>query len=181
MNSNRKMYLYSGLAIAVSVVAYFVITKGKKPPPDHKKDVLPDVTTQTGDVITAEQAMIDAELKEMLNKTISEVNATLINKPVFTKLDNVKVRSSNFVNNGIVNNVMSSISNKGTLLGNIVAVFEDKGKLTNNDGKIFKWFKIKPAQVTLDDMNRNKDFLTRKFLPEYKELIYVREDVIKLK
>jgi len=45
---------------------------------------------------------------------------------------------------------------------------------------VFKWLKIQPAQVTLDDMNKNKDFLTRRFLPEFKEVIFVREDVVKL-
>ena len=30
MNSDKKLYLYSGLAIALSVVAYVVITEKKK-------------------------------------------------------------------------------------------------------------------------------------------------------
>jgi hypothetical protein len=59
-------------------------------------------------------------------------------------------------------------------------VVEDKGKLTNSEGKVYKWFKIKPAQITLDEMNRNKAFLTRVFLPEYSEVIFVREDTVTL-
>jgi len=180
MNSDKKLYLYSGLAIALSVVAYVVITKNKKGGTSASNTVKPDVKTTTGDMISNEQSVIDSSLQEILNKTVSEANTTLQGKPVFTKLDNVQVRNSNFVNNGIVNNVMSSISNKGTLLGNVIAVVEDKGKLTNINGKVFKWLKIQPAQVTLDDMNKNKDFLTRRFLPEFKEVIFVREDVVKL-
>ena len=181
MNTDKKLYLYSGLAIALSVVAYVVITKKKKGSSDPSITVKPDVTTTTGDVISNEQAVIDSSLQEILNKSLSEANAILKGKPVFTKLDNVQVRNDSFVNNGIVNNIMSSISNKGTLLGNVIAVVEDKGRLTNTSGKVFRWLKIQPAQITLDDMNKNKDFLTRKFLPQYKEVIYVREDVIKLK
>jgi hypothetical protein len=180
MNNDKKLYLYSGLAIALSVVAYVFITKKKKSDTDPTNDVKPDVTTTTGDVISNEQVVIDSSLQEILNKSLSEANAILKNKPVYTKLDNVQVRSDSFVNNGIVNNIMSSISNKGTLLGNVIAVVEDKGRLTNTSGKVFKWLKINPAKVTLNDMNKNKDLLTRKFLPEYKEVIFVREDVVKL-
>jgi hypothetical protein len=180
MTSNKKLYLYSGLAIALSLVAYVVITKNKKSKTDPTSDVKPDVTTTTGDVISNEQVVIDLSLQEILNKSLSEVNTTLKGKPVYTKIDNVQVRNDSYVNNGIVNNIMSTISNKGTLLGNVIAVVEDKGRLTNTSGKVFKWLKINPAQVTLNDMNKNKSLLTRKFLPEYKEVIYVREDVIKL-
>jgi F0F1-type ATP synthase delta subunit len=180
MNSDKKLYLYSGLAIALSVVAYVVITKSKKANTDPTTNVKPDVKTTTGDIISNEQSVIDSSLQEILNKSLSEANATLQGKPIFTKLDNVQVRNGNYVNNGIVNNIMSSISNKETLLGNVIAVVEDKGRLTNISGKVFRWLKIQPAQVTLDDMNKNKAFLTRNFLPEYKEVIFVREDVIKL-
>jgi hypothetical protein len=40
---------------------------------------------------------------------------------------------------------------------------------------------MKPAQITLDEMNRNKGFLTHVFKPNTtgKE-IYVREDTVKL-
>ena len=76
---------------------------------------------------------------------------------------------------------MSTITNRGTLLGTVIQVVDDKGKLLNPQGKVYKWFRVKPAQITLDDMNRNKDFLTHVFLPDStgKE-IFVREDAIKL-
>jgi len=105
----------------------------------------------------------------------------LINKPIYTKLDTVKVRSQNYVNNGFFSNVMSTITNRKFLLGNVIQVVDDKGKLTNPNGKVYKWFRIKPAQVTLDEMNTNKSFLTHTFLPDStgKE-IYVREDTVQL-
>jgi hypothetical protein len=180
MTKDKKLYLYSGIAIAFAVVAYVFITKKKKGGNGTTDIAKPDVKTTTGDIISNEQSVIDLSLQEILNKSLLEANAILKSKPVFTKLDNVQVRNDSFVNNGIVNNIMSSISNKGTLLGNVIAVVEDKGRLTNTSGKVFRWLKIQPAQITLDDMNRNKDFLTRKFLPEYKEVIFVREDVVKL-
>jgi hypothetical protein len=187
MNSDKKLYLYSGLAIALAVVAYLVITK-KKPlrsvsdkdseGTDSETDV---AITTTGEVVDNEQVVIPASLIEILNKTSAQATLDLINKPIYTKLDEVKVRSENFVNNGIVNNIMSTITNNGTLLGNVIQVVDDKGKLKNPQGKVYKWFKIKPAQITLDDMNRNKSFLTHVFLPNSTgRVIYVREDTVKL-
>jgi len=187
MNSDKKLYLYSGLAIGLAVVAYFVITN-KKPLPSvsdedsENTDAETDVAvTTTGEVIDNEQVVIPASLTEILNKTSTQATLDLINKPIYTKIDDVKVRYANFVNNGIVNNIMSTITNRGTLLGNVIQVVDDKGKLKNPQGKVYKWLKIKPAQITLDDMNRNKNFLTQVFLPNSTgKVIYVREDTVKL-
>ncbi len=185
MNSDKKLYLYSGLAIVGAIVAYAIITR-KKPLNSSEGSGVPDPETNvsvttTGDVVDEEQTIIPVTLADILKKKPSEATIALINKPVYTKLDNVKVRYDNYVNNGIVSNVMSTITNRGTLLGNVIQVVDDKGKLKNSDGRVYKWFKIKPAQITLDDMNRNKSFLTHVFLPNTtgKE-IYVREDTLKL-
>jgi hypothetical protein len=187
MNGDKKMYLYSGLAIALAVVAYLVITK-KKDMPNASSEGTPVAddsgnvaTTTTGEVVSEEQVVIPTALAEILNKTSAQATVDLVNKPIYTKLDDVKVRYQNFVNNGIIDNVMSTITNRGTVLGTVIQVVDDKGKLVNADGRILKWFKIKPSQIALDDMNRNKSFLTHVFLPNTtgKE-IYVREDTVKL-
>jgi hypothetical protein len=186
MNSDKKLYLYSGLAIAGAIVAYVIITKKKPLISNEEGSGVPDAettvsVTTTGEVIDQNQVLIPTTLVEILKKTSAEATAKLINKPIYTKLDNVKIRRENFVNNGIINNIMSTITNRGTLLGNVIQVVDDKGKLTNPDGKVYKWFRIKPAQITLDDMNRNKGFLTHVFLPNTtgKE-IFVREDTVQL-
>jgi len=186
MNSDKKLYLYTGLAIVGAIIAYAIITK-KKPLPDSSEGAgIPDpetnvAVTTTGEVIDVEQVIIPATLTEILKKTSAQATVALINKPVYTKLDNVKVRYEPYVNNGFFNNIMSTITNKGTLLGNVKQVVDDSGKLTNPDGRVYKWFKIKPAKITLDVMNRNKDFLTHVFLPDSTgKQIYVREDTLKL-
>lgn len=186
MNKDKKIYLYSGLAIVGAIVAYVLITK-KKPlaSSSNEGSGVPDpettvATTTTGEVVDQSQVNIPKTLSGILKKTSAQVTVDLINKPVYTKLDDVKVRDSNYVNNGIINNIMSTITNRGTLLGNVIQVIDDKGSLKNNDGRVYKWFRIKPAQVTLDEMNRNKSFLTHSFLPETTKEIYVREDVVRL-
>jgi hypothetical protein len=187
MNGDKKLYLYSGLAIVGAIIAYVIITK-KKPLSDGSSEGtgIPDpetnvAVTTTGEVIDQNQVQIPTSLSEILKKTSAQATVALINKPVYTKLDDVKVRSENFVNNGIIDNVMSKITNRGTLLGNVIQVVDDKGKLVNNDGRVYKWFRIKPADITLNDMNRNKSLFTHTFLPDStgKE-IYVREDTVKL-
>jgi hypothetical protein len=186
MNSDKKMYLYSGLAIVGALVAYVIITKKKPSPTDSEGTGTTDTETTvavstTGEVIDQSQVIIPVDLANILKKTSAQATALLINKPIYSKLDNVKVRMDNFVNNGVVNNIMSTINNKGTLLGNVIQVVDDKGKLTNPEGKIYKWFKIKPSQVALDDMNKNRDFLTRLFLPSTTGgVFYVREDTVRL-
>lgn len=186
MNGDKKLYLYSGLAILGAIIAYAIITKKKPLPNSSEGTGIPDpetnvAVTTTGEVVDIDQLIIPATLVEILKKTSAQATATLINKPVYTKLDNVKVRNEPYVNNGLINNIMSTITNRGTLLGNVIQVVDDKGKLTNSDGKVYKWFKIKPAQITLDDMNRNKDFLTHNFLLNTTgKQIYVREDALKL-
>jgi hypothetical protein len=187
MDSDKKLYLYSGLAIVGAIIAYVVITK-KNPLSNNSNEGtgVPDpetnvAITTTGDVVDQEQIVVPTSLSEILKKTPAQATTALINKPIYTKLENVKVRYENYVNNGIINNVMSTITDRGFLLGNIVQVVEDKGKLKNNDGRVYKWFKIKPAQITLDEMNRNKGFFTHVFLPNSTgREIYVREDTIKL-
>jgi hypothetical protein len=187
MNSDKKLYLYSGLAILGAIIAYVVITK-KKPLANNLSEGTgvpdPETTvnvTTTGEVVDQEQVEIPTALAEILKKTSAQATSALINKPIYTKLDDVKVRNQNFVNNGIIDNVMSRITNRGTLLGNVIQIVDDKGNLKNNDGRVYKWFRIKPSQIALDDMNRNKSFLTHVFLPNStgKE-IYVREDTVKL-
>lgn len=186
MNEDKKLYLYSGLAIVGAIIAYVIITKKKPLVASSEGAGVPDeettvAVTTTGEVIDQEQVVIPATLAEILKKTSAQATVALINKPVYTKLDDVKVRNENYVNNGFINNIMSTITNRGTLLGNVIQVVDDKGKLTNPDGKVYKWFKIKPAQITLDDMNRNKSFFTHVFLPNSTgKQIYVREDTLKL-
>lgn len=186
MKSDRKLYLYSGLAIALSVLAYMVITRKKNSEDVVVEEEIVDengnvATTTTGEAVDPEQLIIPKTLSDILNKTSSQATVALINKPIYTKLDEVKVRNENYVNNGIINNIMSTITNTGTLLGTVIQVVDDKGKLKNSEGRILKWFKIKPSQTALDDMNRNKSLLSHVFLPESTgKQIYVREDAVKL-
>ena len=85
MNSDKKLYLYSGIAIALSVVAYVVITRKKKLDTDPSAiEVKPDVVTTTGDEISNEQAVIEPALAEILKLPLAQSKAKLLGKKIYS-------------------------------------------------------------------------------------------------
>jgi hypothetical protein len=180
MNTDKKLYLYSGLAIALSVVAYVVITKKKKSDTDPTKNVKPDVITPTGDVISGEQAVIDPTLQEIVKLPLAQAKAKLLGKEILSKVENINPRQTPYVNNGwfVNNSVGGRITQKDTIIGTITDVVNDKGLLSNNSGAIYKWFKINPSKEAVSQIKEDSNILlggtkTKTF--------YVREDVVKLK
>jgi hypothetical protein len=180
MNDDKKLYLYSGLAIALSVVAYVVITRKKKLDSDPTLvEVSPDVTTTTGEVISSEQALIDPTLSDILKLPLAQAKAKMLGKQIYTKIDNVNPRQSPYVNNGwLVNNgVGGRITQKDTLVGSVTDVVNDSGSLHNTSGNIYKWIKVKPSQEAIKQIKDDSNIL----IPTKTDTFYVREDVIKLK
>jgi hypothetical protein len=183
MNSDKKLYLYSGLAIAISVVAYVVITEKKKlkldPSKDNNSDTNLDVETSTGDTITVEQAIIDKNLQEILNTPLSNAKSKLVNKTIYTKLDNVTPRTTPNVNNGLINNSYGGIIvDKNTKIGIVKDIVEDSGKLKNPQGNVYKWLKVLASKEAIDSINSTKSFWNTSLSNGI--TFYVREDVIKL-
>jgi hypothetical protein len=183
MNSDKKLYLYSGLAIALAVVAYVVITK-KKPlpttpsneetPTDEQDDV---VVTPSGDTITVEQATVDPTLAEILKLPLSKIKLNMLNKKIYTKLDNVNPRTTPYVNNGAFNNTYGGkIEVKDTLIGVVKDVVEDTGKLTNPQGSVYKWFKVLASKEAIDSINNTKSWWNSPLREGI--TFYVREDVV---
>lgn len=179
MNSDKKMYLYSGLAIALSVVAYVVITKRKKANTDPTTNVKPDVTTTTGDVISNEQAEIDLSLQEILKLPLEQAKAKMLGKDIYSKLENINPRQSAYVNNGwfVNNSVGGRITQKDTLIGKVTDVKNDIGLLRNGSNSIYKWFKVEPSPEAIKQIKEDSNIL----LGTKTDTFYVREDVIKLK
>jgi hypothetical protein len=179
MNSDKKLYLYSGLAIALSVVAYVVITRKKKTDTDPSANqVKPDVTTNTGDEISNEQAVLDTTIADIIKLPLAQAKAKLLGKNIYTKVDNVNPRRTPYVNNGwLVNNsVGGKITEKNSLIGSVTDVVNDKGLLRNNSGSVYKWIKVKPSLDAIKQIKDDSSFL----IGAKTDVFYVREDVIKL-
>lgn len=181
MNHDKKLYLYSGLAIALSLVGYVLIVRKKKLDSDPSSYIVKeDVVTTTGDTISNEQAVVDKTLKEIFELPLQQAKSKLLGKEVFTKVDNVNPRQTPNVNNGwfINNSVGGRITKKDTLIGKITDVGQDKGLLRNNSGNIYKWLKINPSNEAVKQIKDDSNILiggtkTKTF--------FVREDVVKLK
>jgi hypothetical protein len=173
MNSDKKLYLYSGIAIALSVVAYVVITRKKKLDTDPSAiEVKPDVVTTTGDEISNEQAVIEPALAEILKLPLAQSKAKLLGKKIYSKVDNINPRQTPYVNNG----VGGRITQKNTLIGSVTDVVNDKGLLKNNSGVIYKWIKVKPSPEAVKQIKDDSSIL----MGTKTDTFYVREDVIKL-
>jgi len=179
MNSDKKLYLYSGLAIALSVVAYVLITKKKKLDSDPTSQVKPDVKTSTGDEITNEQSVVDTALASIVKLPLAEAKSKLLGSNIYTKLDNVNPRQSPYVNNGLLvnNGVGGRITQKDTLIGKVTDVVNDAGSLRNGSNTIYKWFKVNPSPEAIRQIKEDSNIL----LGTKTDTFYVREDVIKLK
>lgn len=180
--NDKKIYIYSGLAIALAVVAYVVITK-KKPLEDTSlssstQEDENNVETTTGDEITIEQNLIEPTLKEILKKPLAQIKLSLLNKKLYTKLDDVNPRVSAYVNNGwFKNNLLGGkIKIKGTLAGTVVDVANDTGLLKNTDGKVFVWFKINPSASARKQIEDDSNIFTAQRFNTF----WLREDVISL-
>jgi len=174
------MYLYSGLAIALSVVAYVLITKKKKLNNEFVQKVeAPDGGNTTTD-ISADQYLIDPKLAEILDSKLSVAKSKLLNKQVFSKIDNVNPRTQSFVNNGtIANNTLGGkITSKGTLIGTVTDVVEDTGKVKNPKGNVYKWILINPSAEAVKSINDSESWWNVPITT--KNSFYVREDVISL-
>jgi hypothetical protein len=186
MNGDKKLYLYSGLAIALAVVAYVVITK-KKPLPTSTNENQPNVeeekenvvVTPTGDEILEEQNVIEPTLKEILKKPLAQIKLSLLNKKLYTKLDDVNPRTTPYVNNGWFKNnlIGGKIKTKGTLAGTVVDVANDTGLLKNTEGKVFVWFKINPSVSARKQIEDDSNIFTAQRFNTF----WLREDVISLK
>jgi hypothetical protein len=183
MNGDKKLYLYSGLAIALAVVAYVVITK-KKPllntadatveaEEDKEEDI---IVTPSGDTITTEQASIDPALSDILKLPLAQIKLKMLNQKIYTKLENVNPRITPYVNNGwfVNNGVGGKITRKGTYAGIVTDVAQDKGKMANSQGKVYVWFKIKPSADAVKQIKEDTPIL----LTPKTDFFWLREDVI---
>lgn len=183
MDKDKKLYLYSGLAILGAIVAYVVLTKKK--PLDSTGNgtgvVEPEqntVITTTGEEIDQTQAVIDPTIAEIIKLPLVQTKAKMLGKKIYTKVENVNPRQTPYVNNGwLVNNgVGGRITQQNTLIGTVTDVVNDKGSLKNLSGGIYKWFKVNPSVEAVKQIKDDSSF----FIPTKTDTFYVREDVIKL-
>jgi hypothetical protein len=184
---SKKVYIYSGIALlgAIGLYAYVSNRKRKEIIKAQAESIQADVEentiiTPTGDEISVEQATVPENLDAILKNNVQVASKLLSNKTLFTKVPDVRARLENYVNDGIITNRFGQIKESGVNVGKVISVVEDKGKMTNPQGRVYKWFKIKPSQQSIDAFNRNKTFLQANRMLTPKLELYYREDTLKL-
>ena len=100
----------------------------------------------------------------------------MLNKKVYTKIDNVNPRLTPYVNNGffVNNSIGGRITQKDTLAGTVTDVSNDKGSMSNAQGRVYIWFKIKPSAEAVKQIKEDANFYTAPKTSSF----WLREDVI---
>jgi hypothetical protein len=175
---NKKYLIYGAVGVVVLIAIYYA-TKSPDQPTNDEGIPSEDEPTSSSDK-TKEQITIDPKLASITQQKNWVKN--VIGKSVYSKLDNVKLRKNEFVNDGLINNLYGEVEKKDTLLGVVKGAYLDKGKATNPATKSpYNWFQIKLSDAVYEDIQKNqKNFATRDLFKAPNVYVFVREDVIKL-
>ncbi len=159
-----KENLYKIVGIGAAVGLAILIVTWKKDDDDGKQDE-PDPQTKP-------DLKLDVRIREGNTKGLV----------VKSKVDKAKLRTSNLVNDGTINNLYGEIPTTNTIVGEVVTnPINDKGGAINpNTKQYWKWLGVKITDGLYKEIQDNqRNFFTRdrwKNIPT----LYIREDVIKL-
>ncbi len=183
MKADKKTYLISSLIVIGSIAGYFIITKNKnkKSAKDTSDDFQSD-SESTTQIIDFDQEQIPITLIDTFNSTLAVARKNLIGKKIYSKVANIKARRSDWVNDGLINNVLGLVPSKNIYLGTINNVYEDATNSKNASGRVYKWVRLKLSEQALTAMkNADNSFFTDIKLSTLGSLdVYFREDVISL-
>jgi hypothetical protein len=116
-----------------------------------------------GEGETENEEVISEEQKKVPQKVITATKDKKLAKgmKVFAKIPNIKGRSQNFVNNGLVNNIIWEGEAAGEYLGIVSTTAPDRGSMKDSEGKVYTWFKVTLDRKAWDRYNNTKSFLTK--------------------
>lgn len=149
-----KITLYSLLGLG-AILGASLLLKGKKDD-DKGKDENAEADVEDPDAITEEQKKVPPKIVSATkDKTVAK------GMRVFAKLNAIKGRSQNYVNNGYINNIIWEGDNAGEYLGTVTATAKDRENSADDSGKIYTWFKVTLDRKAWDRYNNTKSFLTK--------------------
>jgi len=159
-------YIFGGAILGT--IVYFTFRKSDKPKPTGSASADEDL-----------QKKVLLDVDSIMKLSDSEATKAAKNKKVYTKTNITNLRSSNYVNDGLVNNIFEIVEGQGVLLGEIVQVLTDKGSMMNpSTNRPYKWIKFKLDRGLYDKIQDEKPWYkaNTSFIQYYP---WVREDVIK--
>jgi len=116
-----------------------------------------------GEGETENEEVISEEQKKVPQKVITATKDKKLAKgmKVYAKIPNIKGRSQNFVNNGLVNNILWEGEAAGEYLGIVSTTAPDRGSMKDSEGKVYTWFKVTLDRKAWDRYNNTKSFFTK--------------------
>lgn len=114
-----------------------------------------------------------------LSKAVVEGNT--LGMKIYSKVDGVKIRTQNMVNDGLISNVYDTVPNKDSYMGKIVRiVVGPKDQINPASKRPYNWFSFQLDKAMYQTMQKNRSFLTKDVVeaipPAHKT--WVREDVV---
>jgi hypothetical protein len=187
---NKRYLLYGGVGVVILIAIYYATKSPDVPILDD--DVVDESSSTTSTGKTQEQITLDPKLVSLMQQ--KDWIKTINGKNIYSKLDNVKVRNSEYINDGKISNLYGTVPKKGTLLGVVQGVFLENTKggllgIIKGDSKAtnpvtkkpYNWVKIKLADAVYNDIQKNqRNFITRDLFKNPNVYVFVREDAIKL-
>ena len=99
---------------------------------------------------------------------------------VYAKLNGINGRSQNYVNNGFIDNIVWEGDKAGEYLGKVTTSANDRGNWKDENGKVYKWFKVTLDRKAWDRYNDTKSFLTKQVAyTSNNNWAWFREDTLK--
>jgi hypothetical protein len=177
---NKKYLIYGSIGVVVLIAIYYATKSPDTPIIDGVEDDSSEGEPSSDKTKSKEQITIDPKLASLtLEKNWAK---TIKGKNIYSKLDNVKLRKTEYVNDGVINNLYGTVDKKGTLLGVAEGVYLDYGKATNPATKTrYNWIRVQLNNTVYNEIQKNqRNFATRDLLKVPKVYVFVREDAIKL-
>ena len=159
------IYKIVGVGFAIGLAAFIVLYKKPHDGNGNGEDE-PDPQTKP-------DLKLDVRIREGNTKGLV----------VKSKVDKAKLRTSNLVNDGTINNLYGEIPTTNTIVGEIVTnPINDKGGAINpNTKQYWKWLGVKITDGVYKEIQDNqRNFFTRDTYKKIPNILYIREDVIKL-
>jgi hypothetical protein len=168
MKKNKWIYISSAL---VGITAIYFIVKALK-----KDDGSNGGNGEGGGEGEDNQQNTSPTIIEMIK------NKTIIGKNVITKYNSSILRTSAYVNDGVMNNKYGEIEKSNTLVGKVKYISQDKGGATNpTTKKPYNWLGVEITDSVYDTIQETqRNWLTRDVWANKKIPLWIREDIIKL-
>lgn len=163
----RKEIIYKivGVGFAIGLAAFIVLYK-KPDNGDNNGQDEPQPQTKP-------DLKLDVKIREGNTKGLV----------VKSKVNNAKLRTDYYVNDGTINNLYGQVPLIDTIVGEIVTnPINDKGGAMNpNTKQYWKWLGVKITDGIYKEIQDNqRNFFTRDTFKKIPNILYIREDVIKL-